>query len=118
MLKLVLKPAGARMIILSGTGSPLQVSDKVESLAPGLVVVSHLPPLGLTRTRYLIRRLHARCPDVPMLVGFWNAKADAGQVAEQLQATPAYQVGQSLAAVRTMILDRMSPKVAEKAYSR
>ena len=118
MLKLVLKPTDVRMVILSGTGSPLHVSDKVESLAPGLLVVSHLPPLGLTRTRYLIRRLRARYPEVPMIVGFWNAKADAVQVAEQLHSTSAYHVGQSLGTVRTMILDRTTPKVAEKAYSR
>src|SRR5208337_3520809 len=115
MLKFVLKAADVRMVILSGAGSPLHVSDKVESLAPGLLVVSHLPPLGLTRTRYLIRRLRARYPEVPMSVGFWNAKADAVQVAEQLHTTSAYHVGQSLAAVRTMILDRTTPKVAEKA---
>ena len=117
MLKLVLKPTAARMVILSGTGSPLHVSDKVEALAPGLLVVSHLPPLGLTRTRYLIRRLRARYPEVPMIVGFWNAKADAVEVAEQLHSTSAYHVGQSLGAVRTMILDRTVPKIAEKAYS-
>ena len=60
MLNFLLKPSGVRLTILSATGSPLRVSDKVEQLECGLIVMSHLPPLGLTRTRYLIKRLRAR----------------------------------------------------------
>ena len=110
MLNLLLKSSGVRLTILSATGSPLRVSDKVEQLECGLIVMSHLPPLGLIRTRYLIKRLRARHPDIPMVVGFWDAKADPVQVAEQLRSSSAYHVALSLAAARTMILERTVPK--------
>ncbi|MGC1718184.1 MAG: AI-2E family transporter [Isosphaeraceae bacterium] len=111
MLNLLLKPSGVRLTILSATGSPLRVSDKVEQLECGLIVMSHLPPLGLTRTRYLIKRLRARHPDIPMVVGFWDVKADPVQVAEQLRSSSAYHVALSVAVARTMILERTVPKI-------
>ena len=111
MLNLLLKPSGVRLTILSATGSPLRVSDKVEQLECGLIVMSHLPPLGLTRTRYLIKRLRARHPDIPMVVGFWDVKADPVQVAEQLRSSSAYHVALSVAAARTMILERTVAKI-------
>jgi predicted PurR-regulated permease PerM len=111
MLNLLLKPSGVRLTILSATGSPLRVSDKVEQLECGLIVMSHLPPLGLTRTRYLIKRVRARHPDIPMVVGFWDVKADPVQVAEQLRSSSAYHVALSVAAARTMILERTVPKI-------
>ena len=111
MLNLLLKPSEVRLTILSATGSPLRVSDKVEQLECGLIVMSHLPPLGLTRTRYLIKRLRARHPDIPMVVGFWDVKAAPVQVAEQLRSSSAYHVALSVAAARTMILERTVPKI-------
>jgi len=115
MLNLLLKPSGVRLTTLSATGSPLHVSDKVEQLESGLIVMSHLPPLGLTRTRYLIKRLRARHPDIPMVVGFWDAKADPVRVAEQLRSSSAYHVALSVAAARTMILERVVPKIPAEA---
>ena len=111
MLNLLLKPSEVRLTILSATGSPLRVSDKVEQLECGLIVMSHLPPLGLTRTRYLIKRLRVRHPDIPMVVGFWDVKAAPVQVAEQLRSSSAYHVALSVAAARTMILERTVPKI-------
>jgi predicted PurR-regulated permease PerM len=117
MLNLLLKPSGKRLTILAATGSPLHISDKVAQLEAGLIVMSHLPPLGLTRTRYLIKRLRARYPEIPMVVGFWNVKADSAQVGEQLRSSSAYHVALSVAAARTMILDRTVPKVPATALS-
>src|SRR5262245_14857321 len=74
MLNLLLKTDGVHLTLISATGSPLRVSDKVNELDAGLVLISHLPPVGLTRARYLIKRLRARYPDLSMVVGFWNAK--------------------------------------------
>ena len=111
MLNLVLRPSQVRLTILSATGSPLRVSDKVEHLDCGLIVISHLPPLRLTRTRYLIKRLRARHPNIPILVGFWDVKADSVQVAEQLRSSSAYHVALSVAAARAMILERTVPRV-------
>ena len=50
-------------------------------------------------------------PDIPMVVGFWDVKADPVQVAEQLRSSSAYHVALSVAAARTMILERTVPKI-------
>ena len=110
MLNLLLQPSGVKLVTLSATGSPLRISDKIESLECGLIVMSHLPPLGLTRTRYLIKRLRARHPEIPMVVGFWDIKADPVEVTEQLRSSSAYHVALGVATARVMILDRIRPK--------
>jgi predicted PurR-regulated permease PerM len=117
MLNMLLKPSGVRLTIMAAAGSPLQISDKVDSLKAGLIVVSHLPPLGLTRTRYLIRKLRARHPDVLMVVGYWSPKADPAQVAEQLRSASAYHTALSLASARTMILERTAQGASTLAAS-
>jgi predicted PurR-regulated permease PerM len=111
MLNLLLEPSGVRLLIISASGTPMHISDKVDELDAGLIVISHIPPLGLTRARYLIKRLRARHAQVPMLVGFWDAKADSTQVAEQLRSASAYHVALSIAAARSMILERVAPRV-------
>jgi predicted PurR-regulated permease PerM len=115
MLNLVLRPSHVRLTILSATGSPLRLSDKLENLDCGLIVISHLPPVGLTRTRYLIKRLRARHPDIPMIVGFWDSKADSLGVAEQLRSSSAYHVALSLTTARAMILERTVPRFSRVA---
>jgi predicted PurR-regulated permease PerM len=107
MLNLLLKPSGVQLTVLSAVGSPLRVSDKVEQLSASLILVSHLPPLGLTRTRYLIKRLRARYASTPLVVGYWNSKADPAQVTEQIRSASAYHVALSIGTARTMILERI-----------
>jgi hypothetical protein len=74
ILNLLLEHSGVRSTIISASGSPMYISDKVDELDAGLIVISHLPPLGLTRARYLIKRLRARHAQLPMPVGFWEQR--------------------------------------------
>jgi hypothetical protein len=93
----------------------VHISDKTDDLNTGLIMTSHLPSLSLTRARYLIKRLRARHGQVSLLVGLWNARADAAHVAEQLRSAPAYHVALSVAAARTMILERVAPAASPAA---
>jgi hypothetical protein len=54
MLNLLLEPSGLRLAIISASGSAMHISDKIDELNTGLIAISHLPPLGLTRARDLI----------------------------------------------------------------
>ena len=62
MLGQLLVPSGCTLVIVTDTESPMQVAERVAEQSPGLVVVSHLPPDGLTSARYLVRRLRAQFP--------------------------------------------------------
>ena len=48
MLGQLLAPSGCTLEIVTDTESPLQVAERVAEQSPRLVVVSHLPPEGLT----------------------------------------------------------------------
>jgi len=104
MLNTLLKPVGVRFVILSAGGSSLQISDKVGALDPALILVSHLPPDGLTRARYLTRRLRGQYQGVPIVFGHWDAEAETSRVVEMLRPASANRVVVSLAAARDLIL--------------
>jgi predicted PurR-regulated permease PerM len=110
LLNLLLEPSGVRITILSGSGSPLRVSDKVAEFDPSLLLISHLPPDGLTRARYLIKRLRARLPSIPLAVGYWDTTADLARVADGLRSVSAHRVVLSIASARTLILEQAVPE--------
>ncbi len=104
MLGLLLAPSGCTLEIIRDTESPLQVADRVADLSPKLVVVSHLPPEGLTRARYLVSRLRARFAELPIVVGRWGETGGGAAVAERLTGVGATHVHFTLADSRDRIL--------------
>ena len=106
MLNVLLKPAGIRFAVLSSTGgSSLQVSDKIGALNPALVLISHLPPGGLTRARYLTRRLRGQYHNLPIVFGYWDPQIETARVVETLRPASANRVVVSLASARELILN-------------
>lgn len=105
MLNIALKPSGVRLNIISAGGSSLKVTDKVGELDPALILISHIPPEGLTRARYLVKRMRARYSETPLILGYWDYDAPTTEMAERFR--PARLVV-SLAAARALILERAS----------
>lgn len=114
MLNMLLKPSGVRFTIISAGGSSLQVTDKVAQLDPALILISHLPPIGLTRARYLTKRMRARYPETPVVFGYWDDDAETPKVVESLKPASASRVVVSLASARALILNR-APEAATPA---
>jgi predicted PurR-regulated permease PerM len=104
MLALVLPSDECNLEIVNDTSSPLQLSEVVTKYDPDLIVLSHLPPGGLTATRYLIKRLRTRLSDPPIVVGLWGIDGDITSATDKLKASGASRVVSSLAAVRERIL--------------
>lgn len=111
MLNMALKPSSVRLTIMSAGGSSLQLSEKIADLAPGVVLISHLPPEGLTRARYLTKRLRARHGDVPIVFGYWDLGTEPSRVTEQLRPATANRIVVSIASARAAILNRTTPPV-------
>ncbi|WP_165073840.1 AI-2E family transporter [Paludisphaera rhizosphaerae] len=105
MLNVLLQPTGVRLTIMSASGSSLRVTDRVGELDPALILISHVPPEGLTRARYLVKRMHARRPETPITVGYWDYDVPPLELTERFR--PARLVV-SLAAARALILERIS----------
>jgi len=103
MVNLALKPSGVRLTIVSASGASLPLSEKVASLEPGLVLVSHLPPVGMTRARYLTKRLRARHGDAPVVFGYWDVAAEPSRIVERLRPATASRIVVSIAGARAAI---------------
>jgi predicted PurR-regulated permease PerM len=108
MLGQLLNPTNCVLEIITDTESSLQVAERVAEQSPKLVVVSHFPQEGLTLSRYLVRRLRARFPDMPILLGRWG-QSDASTVDERLVAQGVSRVVTTLADARERILELAIP---------
>ena len=61
----------------------------------------------MARTRYLVKRLRARCPDVRIFVGRWGTELDSEEV-EVLRSAGVDAVHASIAATRDALLEALS----------
>jgi predicted PurR-regulated permease PerM len=104
MLGQLLESSGCVLEVIADTDSSLQVGEQVVEHSPCLVIVSHLPPQGLTLARYLVRRLRAVSPDLPIVVGRWGRSAGATSAARRLVGNGASRVVFTLEEARVRIL--------------
>ncbi len=115
MLALLLEPAGLTLEIVADGATPMELAARVGERSPALVVLSHLPPAGLTTTRYQVRRLRARFPDLALEVGRWGASGNVAEAASRLAEGGATHVSLSLAESSDFILARLHGSAAEPA---
>jgi len=79
MLQQVLDP---RRFVVECTKSTLltaEVLSLVEQTTPALVCIGLVPPGGFAQTRYLCKRLRARFPALPIVVGCWGGPKDEAE---------------------------------------
>lgn len=112
MLRQLLKSAGCPMELVTDAETPLEVSEAVAEREPKLVLLSYLPPVGLTSARYLVRKIRARNPDLKVLVARWGERGRSGSAEERLGSAGASQVLFSLTESRMRILDALAPAEA------
>jgi predicted PurR-regulated permease PerM len=111
MLDVLLTPAGLRISVMENAGSPLKIAEAVSAAQPALIVLSHVPPGGLSHARYLVRRLRAHTNDVPLLVGGWGMTAESEEAVAQLKPAGASSaVVVRLADARDRIVDQFRPQ--------
>src|SRR6185312_5040133 len=74
---------GARVVV------PERMDEEIETaVASGLqaVVVSALPPDAIPPTRALVKRIHARAADLPVVVGLWGLDRDLDRAVHRLES--------------------------------
>jgi predicted PurR-regulated permease PerM len=104
MLAQLVEPAGFTLETVAEIESPMEVAERVADRMPRLVIISHLPPSGLTQARYLVRRLRARFADLPLIVGRWGEAGGSAAAAERLVGVGATSVLFNLAEARDKII--------------
>ena len=119
MLAQLLSGSGLSLQILADTDSdsPLHLAEQVAESPPRAVIVSHLPPEGLTMACYLVRRLRAHLPDLPIEAGHWGESRNAAAAAERLVGAGASHVVSTLADARDRIVRAALPAKKPEAVA-
>ena len=81
-----------------------EIAEWVKQEKPAVVCVASVPPGGLTRVRYLCKRLRAQFPKLPLVVGCWGLDAEDVKRAEQLRAAGVNHVAATMQATRDQML--------------
>jgi len=110
MLALLLEPSGLTMKVAEEVETPLKIVERIAAESPDVVLISHVPPDGLTATRYLVRRIRSRYPRLPIFVGRWDEASEAAAASERLGAAGASKVLGSLAEARDQLVGLTRPK--------
>jgi predicted PurR-regulated permease PerM len=93
-------------IFVETTSARMQASELVSFVrAQGVSIVclADLPPSPPSKTRYLVKRLHAALPDVLIVVGRWGPLALADESTQPLREAGAALVASTLAETRTYL---------------
>jgi hypothetical protein len=75
----------------------------VQARGVSVICLADLPPSPPSKTRYLVKRLHAALPNVRILVGRWGPEALADDSTQLLRDAGATLVAATLAETRTYL---------------
>ncbi len=76
-----------------------------------VIYFADLPPSPTSKTRYLVKRLHAALPEVHIAVGRWAPPALADETSQPLLDAGADHVASKLADSRKYLIGLMEPRV-------
>jgi predicted PurR-regulated permease PerM len=94
-----------------------ELVSQVQTRGVSVICLADLPPSPPSKTRYLVKRLHAAVPDLRILVGRWAPPALADDSTQLLRDAGATIVASTLAETRTYLgglveMPRIPPPVA------
>lgn len=92
-LPIVIEPVTTRVLAA-------ELVSLVQSHGVSVVCIADLPPSPPTKTRYLVKRLHAALPNVRILVGRWSPPALADESTQLLRDAGATLVSSTLTDTR------------------
>jgi predicted PurR-regulated permease PerM len=91
-----------------------ELVSTVQEFKPGVVVLTVLPPGGISHSRYLVSRLRSKCPDVRVLVGRWGcAEPGVAEPADGIAGTDG--VDRSLSETRKRLAELHPVLTSERA---
>ena len=120
MLAQLLEFRGYGAFPMSVTKLASELVEAVEKKAAHVVVVSAMPPAAVAHSRYLCKRLHARFPDINMIVGLWTMKGDLEKARERVTCIAGVQVSSTFAGALEQIGQLAQPVIvaADQVRSR
>ena len=95
-----------------------EMVEAVEAKEAHVVVVSAMPPAAVAHSRYLCKRLHARFPDVSMVVGLWTMRGDLKKAKDRVTCIGTVQVSTTFAAALEQVGQLAQPVVVAASAGR
>jgi methylmalonyl-CoA mutase cobalamin-binding subunit len=92
-----------------------EMVEAVEKRQAHVICVSAMPPAAVTHSRYLCKRLHAKYPDMDMVVGLWTARGDLKKAKERITCAQAVQVTTTLVDALEQIQQKAQPIIVKEA---
>jgi predicted PurR-regulated permease PerM len=112
MLQSLLDPARWDMEIVGCDWLSSELIALVEEKQPQTVCIASMPPGGLSRARYLCKRLRGRFPQLRIVIGRWGLTRDKEENRQQILKAGADQVHLNLPETRNH-LNAWSPVLAQ-----
>ena len=107
MLQQVLDPRRFAVEVTRAGLLAAEVLSLAEQSAPALVCIGLVPPGGFAQTRYLCKRLRARFPTLPVIVGCWGGTE--AETLARLRLDSLTQISTTLAKTRQQIMQVPPP---------
>jgi predicted PurR-regulated permease PerM len=95
---------GVRLDVTEPGTLTAEVLERVAATEPGVVVVVAVAQPALAHARYLIKRVRARFPDLPLVAACWSPPDDADEACAALLDAGASDVATTLAEARERVL--------------
>jgi len=112
MLAQLLELRGYEPVSFSVSALASEMLHEIEQHGADVVVVSALPPAGVSHARYLCKRISARFPDRSLLVGLWTYKGDLERARERLACQSSICVATTLAETLEQLHHEVQPLLA------
>jgi predicted PurR-regulated permease PerM len=80
-----------------------EVVDLVERRKPDVVCISATPPAAVMHARHLCKHTRSRFPDVPVVVGLWDARGDLGKATTRIAGGATTHVVATLAEAQQQV---------------
>ncbi len=91
-----------------------ELLERIEAFRPAVLVVSSLPPGGLTHTRYLCKRVRNRFPDLKVIVGRWGDNENPDETKTQLEPVGIENIQTTLVAAANQLTTWQSILLAKQ----
>jgi hypothetical protein len=86
-----------------------EMVEMVEKKEASLVAVSAMPPAAVAHSRYLCKRIHAKYPDISMIVGLWSFKGDLKKATDRITCVGTVSVMTTLSEAMDQIHQQVQP---------
>lgn len=88
-----------------------EVFEEVEKINPDVVCIAVVAPFVLSHARFLCIKLHQRKPQLPIVIGLWEASEITPEILGQFSSAGATKVVSSLSQAVTTIIEMRSMRI-------